>query len=79
MDLQVSTGGRIVYEIWYIPRIHDEVLCWKFDNVNEAHYAMTQIKNNRPKAYPHHYIWNSVTKTKIKHEEQFDEYGWWAS
>ena len=68
-----------MYEIWYIPRIHDEVLCWKFENLYEAHVAMTELKEKRPKAYPHHYIWNTETKKKVKHEEQFDEFGWWGS
>jgi hypothetical protein len=38
-----------MYEIWYTPRIHDEVLCWKFENLYEAHVAMTELKEKRPK------------------------------
>jgi len=55
-----------MYEIWYTPRIHDDVLCWKFETEGDAHEAMTKLKSHRPKAFPHHYIWNTVTKKKIK-------------
>ena len=45
-----------MYEIWYTPRIHDDVLCWKFETEGDAHEAMTKLKSHRPKAFPHHYI-----------------------
>ena len=41
--------------------------------------AMTELKKTKPKAYPHHYIWNTKTQKKIEHEDQFDEFGWWGS
>ena len=71
-----------MYEIWYIPRIHDEVLCWKFETESDAQEAMTKLKSQRPKAFPHHYIWNTVTKKKIKYDENFEElenFGYWGT
>ena len=68
-----------MYEIWYIPRIQDELAVAKFNNVSDAHMAMTELKKTKPKAYPHHYIWNTKTQKKIEHEDQFDEFGWWGS
>ena len=69
----------MTYEIWYIPRIQDELVVAKFETEHEAQVAMTELKYNRPKAFPHHYIWNAQTKKKIQYEKPFDEYGWWAS
>ena len=71
-----------MYEIWYTPRIHDDVLCWKFETEGDAHEAMTKLKSHRPKAFPHHYIWNTVTKKKIKYNENFEElenFGYWVT
>tara|TARA_B100001115_G_C15802596_1_gene397050 strand:+ start:876 stop:1082 length:207 start_codon:yes stop_codon:yes gene_type:complete len=68
-----------MYEIWYIPRIHDEVLMWKFKTISDAQISMKRLKEERPKAWPHFYIWNTKTKKKIKYEEPFDDFGWWGS
>ena len=62
------------YEIWYIPRIHDELVVAQFETEHEAQVAMTELKHKRPKAFPHHYIWNTQTKSKIEYEKPFDEY-----
>ena len=67
------------YEIWYIPRIHDELVVAQFETEHEAQLAMSELENKRPKAFPHHYIWNTVTKRKVEYEKPFDEYGWWGS
>ena len=56
-----------MYEIWYTPRIHDDVLCWKFETEVDAQHAMASLKDKRPKAFPYHYIWNKQTKQKINH------------
>jgi len=43
---------------------------------------MTKLKSHRPKAFPHHYIWNTVTKKKIKYDENFEElenFGYWGT
>ncbi len=45
-----------MFQIIYIPRIHDEVAVAQFATKNEAEAYMELIKEKRPKAYPHHYI-----------------------
>jgi hypothetical protein len=45
-----------MFEIIYIPRIHDEVTVAQFTLKEEAEEYMEVIKEKRPKAYPHHYI-----------------------
>jgi len=67
------------YQIWYIPRIQDELAIAHFEVEDKAHDAMNYLKHNRPKAYPHHYIWDSKTKKKIEVREYWDEFGWWGS
>ena len=44
-----------MFEVIYIPRIHDEVAVARFTS-EEAEDHMEKIKVERPKAYPHHYI-----------------------
>jgi hypothetical protein len=68
-----------MYEIRYVPRVQDEMVIATFDNVIDAHVAMTEIKTQKPKAYPHHYILNTKTNKTIEHEDQFDEFGWWGT
>lgn len=67
------------YQIWYIPRIQDELVVAQFENEAEAHDIMNELKHKKPKAYPHHYIWDTKTKKKIPVNEQWDEHGWWSS
>ena len=55
-----------MYEIWYIPRIEDELVVARFDTEEQAKSAMADLKDKRPKAYPHHYIWDSKNKVKIE-------------
>lgn len=45
-----------MFQIIYIPRIHDEVAVAQFATKDEAEAYMELIKEKRPKAYPHHYI-----------------------
>jgi len=45
-----------MFEVIYIPRIHDEVAVAQFSSEEEAKAYMEKIKVERPKAYPHHYI-----------------------
>ena len=48
----------------------------------DAQKAMTKLKSQRPKAFPHHYIWNTATKKKIKYDENFEEFenfGYWGT
>jgi hypothetical protein len=43
---------------------------------------MKKLKSQRPKAFPHHYIWNTATKKKIKYDENFEEFenfGYWGT
>lgn len=56
---QMTLDGRQrskMFEIIYIPRIHDEVAVARFKTRSEAEAYMEIIKEKRPKAYPHHYI-----------------------
>ena len=45
-----------MFEIIYIPRIENEVIVARFDKKIEAEDHMEMIKQERPKAYPYHYI-----------------------
>ena len=58
------------YQIWYIPRIQDELVVAQFENEAEAHDIMNELKHKKPKAYPP--IWDTKTKKKIPNEQ--DEY-----
>tara|TARA_B100001094_G_scaffold332358_1_gene404066 strand:+ start:1469 stop:1765 length:297 start_codon:yes stop_codon:yes gene_type:complete len=55
-----------MYEVWYIPRIQDELVVARFDNIDDAHDHMDKIRIVRPKAHPHHYIWDPEKQTKIE-------------
>ena len=44
------------YQIIYTPRIEDEVVVAEFSTLKEAELHMNKIKEERPKAYPHHRI-----------------------
>lgn len=68
-----------MYEIWYIPRIQDEILVARFSAEQDAHIEMANIKDKREKAFPHHYIWNTESKEKIEFKQPWDEFGWWGS
>lgn len=57
----------MTYEVIYIPRIHDEVAIAKFNNLDDAKKLMQTIKENRPKAFPHHYIWDKENETKVNY------------
>tara|TARA_B100000886_G_C20150356_1_gene377762 strand:+ start:300 stop:572 length:273 start_codon:yes stop_codon:yes gene_type:complete len=48
-----------MFEIVYIPRIHDETVVARFKTRSEAEAYMETIKEKSPKAYPHHYIQES--------------------
>ncbi len=52
---------------------------WKFKTISDAQISMKKLKEERPKAWPHFYIWNTKTNKKIKYEEPFDDFGWWGS
>ena len=56
-----------MYEVWYIPRIQDELVVARFDNIDDAHDHMDKIRIVRPKAHPHHYIWDKENKTKVNY------------
>lgn len=52
-----------MYEVIYIPRIHDEVTVRICNTESEAKRWLENIKEVSPTAYPHHYI-------KEKHYEE---------
>tara|TARA_B100000579_G_scaffold427131_1_gene435325 strand:+ start:1217 stop:1474 length:258 start_codon:yes stop_codon:yes gene_type:complete len=60
-----SIFNKIKYQIWYIPRIQDELPVANFSNLDDAIEQMDQLKVKRPKAYPHHYIWDVINKQKV--------------
>jgi len=45
-----------MFEVIYIPRMENQVAVASFDTKVEAEVYMEMIKQERPKAYPHHYI-----------------------
>ena len=56
-----------MYQLIYIPRIQDEIILAQTIKLDDIKNLMTQLKIRRPKAYPHHYIWDTVNKIKIEH------------
>ena len=58
--------NKVKYQIWYIPRIQDELPVANFNNLDDAIEQMNQLKVKRPKAYPHHYIWDVNKKQKVE-------------
>ena len=57
---------NVKYQIWYIPRIQDELALANFSNLDDAIEQMDQLKQKIPKAYPHHYIWDVNKKQKVE-------------
>jgi hypothetical protein len=55
-----------MYEVWYIPRIQDELVVARFDNIDDAYDHMDKIRIVRPKAHPYHYIWDLEKEIKIE-------------
>lgn len=45
-----------MFEIWYQPRIQDELCVARFGSMGEAEAYMEVIKSKNPKAYEHHWI-----------------------
>ena len=56
----------IMYQVWYIPRMEDELPIASFNNIESAIELMTKIKQERPKAFPHHYIWDVSNNQKVE-------------
>lgn len=55
-----------MYQVYYIPRIHDDFLIGEFLELEQAKTYMEVIKVNKPKAYEHHYIWDMEKQERIK-------------
>ena len=53
------------YEIWYQPRIDDPIAMWGFETLEQAKEQMAYVKQENPKAYPHHYIWDVENKVEV--------------
>ncbi len=60
--------NKVKYQIWYIPRIQDELAVANFYSLDDAVEQMNELKQKRPKAFPHHYIWDINKKEKIDYE-----------
>ena len=45
-----------MYQVIYIPKVEDEVVVAQFKTRVEADEYMEKIKEQKPKAYQHHYI-----------------------
>tara|TARA_B100000900_G_scaffold104917_2_gene87122 strand:+ start:6760 stop:6903 length:144 start_codon:yes stop_codon:yes gene_type:complete len=43
-------------KVMYQPRMDDPVCVARFETKEQANAHMDYIKENRPRAYPHHYI-----------------------
>lgn len=56
-----------MYQLIYIPRIQDEVVLAQNVKLKVIKNLMTELKTQRPRSYPHHYIWDTVNKIKIQH------------
>ncbi len=54
-----------MYQIIYLPRIQNEIVLVQSHDLNIIINFMKKIKKERPKAYPHHYIWDNNKKIKI--------------
>lgn len=46
----------MMYQVIYRPKVQDEVVVAQFETRAEADEYMEKIKEQKPKAYPHHYI-----------------------
>lgn len=66
LDNEEKRNKAVMYQIWYIPRIQDELALANFSNLDDAIEQMDQLKQKRPKAYPHHYIWDVNKKQKVE-------------
>ena len=53
------------YQIWYEPRMDDPIAMWDFQTLEQAKEQMEYVKQENPKAYPFHYIWDIEKKEKI--------------
>ena len=60
----------MAYDIIYIPRIQDELAVANFNTLDDAVEQMNELKKKRPKAYPHHYIWDVAKKQKINYDKE---------
>ena len=54
-----------MYQLIYIPRIQDEVVLAQTNDLDYMKSLMKRIKTEKPRSYPHHYIWDVVHKRKI--------------
>lgn len=61
-----------MFQIWYIPRIQDELVMAQFETEDDAQQAMKMLKDKRPKAFPYYYIWNTETKQKINYKGEYN-------
>ena len=53
----------MMYQVIYRPKVQDEVVVAQFETRAEADEYMEKIKEQKPKAYPHHYIKDVVQMT----------------
>lgn len=54
-----------MYQLIYIPRIQDEVVLAQTNDLDYMKSLMKRIKTEKPRSYPHHYLWDVVNKRKI--------------
>ena len=70
IEKRLEQSKKITHQVWYIPRMEDELPIASFNNLEDAIQLMTKIKKQRPKAFPHHYIWDVARKQKINYEKE---------
>lgn len=54
------------YQIWYEPRMDNPIPMWDFQTLEQAKEQMEHVKQENPKAYQFHYIWDIENKVKVE-------------
>lgn len=67
-----------MFQVIYIPRVEDEVIVAEFYTIEEANDYMKTIKEKKPKAYPHHYIRESVYSEEHIKQMQDPRHNQWG-
>ena len=61
------------YQIWYEPRMENPIAMWDFQTLEQAKEQMAFIKQENPKAYQFHYIWDIENKIIISDNSNQNE------
>tara|TARA_Y100001937_G_C7038024_1_gene293274 strand:- start:351 stop:539 length:189 start_codon:yes stop_codon:yes gene_type:complete len=61
-----------MFQLWYIPKIEDELVVAEFETEDEAQTALSKLKDKRPKVFPYYYIWDTENKNKINYKGELN-------